>query len=109
MSFELPNTPRAGTVELIRSLRKLADDLELYVDLGPGAVDAETNISGWTIAKRAVPALLGVVRGHPSIKDGDVAVSTQIMFFSLEHRLARSQNRWYRLGEPMFPIEGTRQ
>lgn len=96
----LPNMQPSGIEELVSSLRTLADDLEIYGNLGPQSVSTKTTISQWSIARRAVPVLIGQMCGHPTISDGHIGVTTELICWSLEHRLARSQNRWYRLGEP---------
>lgn len=59
MANDLLSTPTSDTRDFINSLRRLADELELYLDLGPDAVKAETVITGWAVARRAVPALIG--------------------------------------------------
>lgn len=109
MSETLPDMSPLSLRQMITSYRRLADDLELYVNFGIGAVEVETTISDWAVARRAVPALLGKMRRHPTIKDGNVGISTELLFWNLEQRLARSHNRWYRLGDPVIPIPGTRQ
>lgn len=97
---ELPNMQPSSTEELVSSLRRLADDLEIYGNFGPHAVHTNTTISQWAVARRAVPVLIGRMCGHPTISDGHIGITTELIFWSLEHRLARSQNRWYRLSEP---------
>lgn len=106
---DLPNAPPKSLQEMIASYRKLADDLEFYLDLGPKMIDIETTVSEWAVARRAVPALIGKMKRHPTIQDGHVGISTEIVFWNLEHRVARSQNRWYRLGTSIVPLPGTHQ
>ncbi|CAD7055884.1 hypothetical protein RHAB21_00814 [Pseudorhizobium halotolerans] len=106
---DLPNAPSQSLREMIASYRKLADDLEFYLDLGPTVIDTETTVSEWAVARRAVPAIIGKMKRHPTIQDGHVGISTEIVFWNLEQRLARSQNRWYRLGKAIVALPGTPQ
>jgi hypothetical protein len=99
----------ASAQELVRTFRKLADDLEVYLANGPAAIDPSTTISDWAVAQRTVPALIGTVHRHPTILDGHIGISTEIVFSDLQNRLARSYNRWYRLGSPITPIAGMPQ
>lgn len=106
---ELPNMQASSTKELVSSLRRLADDLEIYGNFGPHAVHANTTISQWAVARRAVPVLIGRMCGHPTISDGHIGITTELIGWNLEHGLARSQNRWYRLGEPASETSGIEQ
>ncbi|WP_440657825.1 DUF6634 family protein [Ensifer adhaerens] len=45
-------------------------------------------------------ALGGVVRGHPHLPDGHEIVSSQLFYLDAERGVARTLNRWYRLGLP---------
>ncbi|QRM56407.1 DUF6634 family protein [Sinorhizobium sp. BG8] len=45
-------------------------------------------------------ALSGTVSGHPYIPDGREIVSSQLFFLDSERAVARTLNRWYRLGMP---------
>ncbi|WP_325265788.1 hypothetical protein [uncultured Rhizobium sp.] len=109
MSEILPEMSPLSVRKMITSYKRLADDLELYVDFGIASVEVETTISGWAVARRTVPALSGTMQRHPTIKDGNVGISTRLLLWNLEQRLARSHNRWYRLVDPVTPIPGTRQ
>lgn len=93
--------------DMIAAYRRLADDLEAFGRVGLRAVDSTTTISEWIVAKRAVPILLGTVTGHPSIASGKAAATTEIVFWDEQLRLARTINRWYRLGRPL--VGGTSQ
>ncbi|MBY5431666.1 hypothetical protein [Rhizobium leguminosarum] len=88
--------------ELIETYRRLADDLELYASLGSGSIKSTTSISGWVIAKRTVPVLLGTMAGHPSIKTGKAGLTTEVVYMDEQQQLARTVNRWYRLGRPLI-------
>lgn len=88
--------------DMIAVYRQLADDLERVGRYGPKTVGSAVTISEWVIAKRAVPILLGSVSGHPRIKTGNTAATTEIVFWDEDQRLARTINRWYRLGKPLL-------
>lgn len=88
--------------EMIAAYRRLADDLEAFGRVGLQAVESPATISEWVIAKRAVPILLGTVTGHPRISSGKAAATTEIVFWDEQQRLARTINRWYRLGRPLI-------
>lgn len=87
--------------EMIEMYRRLANDLERVSRDGPESIAPETSISDWMIAKRAVPILLGTVLGHPRVADGKPAATTEIVFWDEHWQLARTLNRWYRLGRPL--------
>lgn len=80
---------------------RLADELERFAALGPGSVHSETSISSWVLAKRAVPVLMGTMAGHPNIKTGNVGFTTELIYVDQSNNLARTINRWYRLGRPL--------
>ncbi|WP_075292024.1 hypothetical protein [Pararhizobium arenae] len=88
--------------ELIEIYRRLANDLEQVGRDGPESIAPEVSISDWIIAKRAVPILLGTVLGHPTVRDGKPAASTEIVYWDEHWQLARTLNRWYRLGRPLI-------
>lgn len=87
--------------ELIEIYRRLADDLERFAALGPEAVQSETSISAWVLAKRTVPVLMGTMAGHPNIKTGNIGFTTEVVYVDQSNHLARTVNRWYRLGRPL--------
>ncbi|WP_434729596.1 DUF6634 family protein [Rhizobium binae] len=43
-------------------------------------------------------ALTGMVNGHPRLKDGKEIVTSQLYYLNSELGIARTMNRWYRLG-----------
>ncbi|MDM9624973.1 hypothetical protein QTL95_03625 [Rhizobium sp. S152] len=43
-------------------------------------------------------ALSGIVSGHPSLREGREIFTSQLFFLDSERGLARTMNRWYRLG-----------
>ena len=49
--------------------------------------------------------LSGYVFGHPSLGDGSEIMTSQLMYMDTEAGIARTLNRWYRLGTP-WPKQG---
>ncbi|ASY62555.1 hypothetical protein SJ05684_c10990 [Sinorhizobium sojae CCBAU 05684] len=43
-------------------------------------------------------ALTGIVQGHPRIDDGRRVVTSQLFYLDPNLGIARTMNRWYRLG-----------
>ncbi|QRM56891.1 hypothetical protein F3Y30_11350 [Sinorhizobium sp. BG8] len=91
--------PRAS---LIEDLRKLACDLE-SVDGCVQAPSPSVAINSWSLARRTVPCLIGRPIGHPSIRDGKQALSSELFYFDPERGIARTMSRWYRLGTRVDP------
>lgn len=89
--------------ELVRSLRKLADDLEQLAEgTTPAAMSGVVRIRQFTISRRTVPCLVGTMTGHPTIRDGSPGVSTELYYVNEKQKLVRSANRFYRLvGDPL--------
>nr|CAD6615004.1 hypothetical protein RFYW14_02770 [Pseudorhizobium flavum] len=92
----------SSPADLVATYRRLADDLERFASLGPGSVHSETSISAWVFAKRAVPVLMGSMAGHPTIKTGNIGFTTEVVYVDQSNHLARTVNRWYRLGRPLI-------
>ncbi|MQB22586.1 hypothetical protein DXT90_18335 [Agrobacterium tumefaciens] len=88
--------------EMIEIYRNLANDLERVGQDGPESIVPEVSISDWIIAKRAVPIIVGTVLGHPTVTDGKPAATTEIIYWDEHWQLARTLNRWYRLGRPLI-------
>ena len=90
--------------ELINEYEKCLRELrELQENEGQvRSIKAEApRISGWAFMQRAVPCIVGTMRGHPLKNDGTVAATTEILFFDSERKIIRTRNRWYTLGEPL--------
>lgn len=49
---------------------------------------------------RRTACLSGYVFGHPSLADGREIMTSQLMYMDPEFGIARTLNRWYRLGRP---------
>lgn len=84
--------------DLAHRLRDLALALDQLASIGHGGIKPDVCITDWILAKRTVPILLGRMTGHPNIKDGHVGATTEIIYIDTKAALARSFNRWYRLG-----------
>ena len=89
---------RTDLSDLANRLRDLALALDELNSVGHGGIQADVYINDWVLAKRAVPILVGRMKGHPTIKDGNIGATTEIFYINTAAGLARSFNRWYRLG-----------
>lgn len=89
---------RTELSDLADRLRALALALDVLNSVGQDGIQADVCITDWVVAKRAVPILVGRMNGHPTIKDGNIGATTEIFFIDAAAGLARSFNRWYRLG-----------
>lgn len=82
--------------KLAQGLRGLADDLERGTP-APGC--PTVTLADWTLARRAVPCLIGYPVGHPNIEDQNPLFSSEVFFLDAERRFARTFSRWYSLGQ----------
>ncbi|POO54309.1 hypothetical protein CPJ18_02070 [Agrobacterium rosae] len=89
---------RTELTDLATKLRDLAFALDELNSVGAEGIEASVSISEWTYAKRVVPVLVGKMMGHPLIKNGNIGATTEIFYIDPVAGLARSFNRWYRLG-----------
>lgn len=88
--------------ELVRSLRKLADDLEQLAEGKSPAASGVVKIREFTLSRRTVPCLVGTMTGHPTIRDGSPGISTELYYFNERKKLVRTFNRFYKLvGDPL--------
>ncbi|WFU89071.1 hypothetical protein QA644_08520 [Rhizobium sp. CC1099] len=81
--------------------RRLFDDLRQLDDgtLDVSSVLAEApTLSGYKLVLGWSHALCGTVHGHPRLQDGNKVVTSQLFFLDEQLGLARTMNRWYRLG-----------
>jgi hypothetical protein len=90
-----------STLDLVRQLRRLADDIEAASSL----VDYEPNeapiIDDWFIGQRAVACVLGRFTNHPKISDGKPGATSELFWVDEDRGVARTLSRWYRLGNRM--------
>jgi hypothetical protein len=71
----------------IQKLRSLADDLDSLLG-GDVKIDPLVRITGWAVAQRAVPCLLGKMHNHPKV--GDFGFTTELYFLDQRMGLART-------------------
>lgn len=91
------------TLELrstIQKLRSLADDLDNLLS-GNVRIEPVVQITGWAVAQRAVPCLLGQMHNHPKVDK--FGFTTELYFLDQRMGLARTLSRWYQLGQPLYP------
>lgn len=81
---------------------QLLDDLHRYAEglLGDDALADAPLLQSYKFVVGPAYALGGIVSGHPRIADGREIVSSQLFFLDPERSVARTRNRWYRLGLP---------
>ncbi|QHG74690.1 MULTISPECIES: DUF6634 family protein [Ensifer] len=88
--FDCPAT----VLQLLDDLRKLDDgtlDVASVLAHAPEISDYKL-VLGWS------HALSGVVQGHPRLQDGNKVITSQLYYLDPLLGLARTMNRWYRLG-----------
>ena len=88
--FDSPATTR----RLFDDLRRIDDGT---LDVPSILADAPT-LSDYKLVLGWSHALSGVVHGHPRLQDGHEVVTSQLFYLDPQLGLARTMNRWYRLG-----------
>jgi hypothetical protein len=88
-------------LELVEHLRALARDLETYESQSVERI--VTKIDRWAIARRAVPCLVGIATGHPTLGDGQPIFSSELFLLDRTRHVARTFSRFYRLGNEASP------
>lgn len=92
--------------QLIPRLRGLCADLEVLSAGGSINLPEDlAEIEEWTLLKRTVPCLTGLISGHPFIRNGDFGATTEIYYLDQKLGMARSLSRWYKLGDAMSEQE----
>lgn len=82
---------------LVERLNLIASDLN---DLDSSERRSSiARIDYWSLARRAVPCLIGVSKSHPKIQEGATMFSSELFFLDETRSIARSFSRWYELGE----------
>ncbi|MBS3652283.1 hypothetical protein KEU06_27200 [Pseudaminobacter sp. 19-2017] len=82
--------------------QRLADDLH-QMEAGSvtmGSLSSAPSIEGHCMYSRRTACLSGYVLGQPSLPDGREIVTSQLIYMDTDLGLARTVNRWYRLGLP---------
>ncbi|MDK1389979.1 hypothetical protein QN224_32165 [Sinorhizobium sp. 8-89] len=84
------------------TLTRLADDIRKASSerFGPAMLANAPFLDEYGLVRQPALSLTGIVTGHPRISDGHRCLSTQIFYLDLEQGVARTVNRWYRLGRP---------
>jgi hypothetical protein len=86
---------------ILPRLRSLLADLEqLAVPGAQPLPDEVVIIRNCVLARRAVPCLMGLMTGHPTI-DGP-GVTSELFFLDRERKVARTLSRWYRFDEGLL-------
>ena len=100
----LSRNPR-HTIEMAR---RLADDLErLLLNGAPTTSDLSgaPTLDFWDRTQAPSPALIGVISGHPLIRDGRISVTSNLFALDGDGAWARTWSRWYRLREKAPPLQ----
>ncbi|MBB3452813.1 hypothetical protein FHT86_001069 [Rhizobium sp. BK313] len=58
-------------------------------------------LSDYAIDVRIIPCLDGRTTGHPNIRDGHLARTSEIFYVSENRRFVRTLSRWYMLDIPL--------
>ena len=84
------------------ALQRLTDDILSVSSLGvdASALAAAPILDEYAYVPQSSLALTGIVTGHPRILNGDRCMTTQVFYLDVELGIARTVNRWYRLGRP---------
>ncbi len=80
---------------LTRDIRKTGSDR-----FDPSMLANPPFLDEYGLVRQPALSLTGIVTGHPRISDGHRCLSSQVFYLDIEHGVARTINRWYRLGRP---------
>lgn len=64
------------------------------------SLDTAPILQAHQMYSRRTACLSGYVFGHPSLGDGREIMTSQLIYMDTEAGIARTVNRWYRLGHP---------
>lgn len=67
-------------------------------ELDTASIAGAPILDGFKTALGYAYALTGIVTGHPRLSDGKKIVTSQLFYLNSELGVARTMNRWYRLG-----------
>lgn len=87
----------------IKLLGDLVKDLRtIRQNGGPSHVELANApvMQNWAIARRFEPCLSGHFSGHPTLREGNFGITSQIWFIDPHHKYVRTLSRFYRLGVP---------
>ncbi|WP_338893817.1 DUF6634 family protein [Sinorhizobium meliloti] len=84
------------------TLARLTDDIRKAVSKGfdPEMLAGAPFLDEFALVPQPAAGLTGIVTGHPRIADGHRCFSTLVFHIDTEQGVARTLNRWYRLGRP---------
>lgn len=95
--FPYDNEP----LETAASLRRLADDIERLTMFMPSSeLEGAPVLIDWRPDGRMRPCLTGTTTGHPRIRDGRNAVTSEIFAMDPHLRWVRTMSRYYLLDLP---------
>lgn len=82
--------------------QRLSADLRLIEagSLTMESLDTAPLLEAHQMYSRPTASLSGYVFGHPSLSDGREIMTSQLIYMDTEIGIARTINRWYRLGHP---------
>jgi hypothetical protein len=106
MNAQFPGDRPEVTIE---KLRRLASDLaRIRAGRGPTAAEIEGGpmLDGWAICVRPVSALIGMVRGHPTLRAHNRIVTSELFSIDPSRGWARTYSRFYELGTMSDGCEG---
>lgn len=84
----------------------LAADLRRFLAEGyPKPTDDMPLLDNYTIGARTVPCLVGSPFGHPRLPATERAKTSAVVLPGLLHGVARTESRWYRLGQRIEQID----
>lgn len=87
-------------LEIARLAQLLTDLKQLRRGRAPNADVLEMSpvIEGWSFVKRRVPCLTGIFFDHPTIDEGEVGYTSEVMVIDTDRGFARTRSRYYTLG-----------
>ncbi|WP_315856710.1 DUF6634 family protein [Rhizobium leguminosarum] len=68
--------------------------------VGTLSLDTAPILEAHQMYSRRTACLSGYVFGHPALGDGREITTSQLVYMDTEVGIARTVNRWYRLGHP---------
>ncbi|MCJ2139066.1 DUF6634 family protein [Methylobacterium sp. E-066] len=94
--------PFPHLAEAARKYRSIADDLDRIArgrHPGVGELRDAPRLWEWRVIAFPVPHLVGIVLGHPLLRDGQIRTS-ELLSYDPESGYARTHSRFYRLESP---------
>ena len=88
--------------ERLREAREALVRIERGEAPTPEELAAAPRLDFWCVVMAGhLPALAGVVTGHPNLRKGAKIVTSNVLWISDDCRAARTVSRFYRLGVPL--------